>query len=202
MTTVLALQRRLSSLGYNPGPLDGLIGPKTLAAMDKALDAIGSPSPAPEVRQDIAALLGRQPKATRRIDEIIVHCAATPEGRDVSADTIRGWHLQNGWNDIGYHYVVLLDGTVVAGRPEAQIGAHVAAHNTGTLGICYVGGVASDGKTAKDTRTPAQKAALLDLARGLISKYPDISKVTGHNQYAAKACPSFDVRKDPLGALI
>lgn len=202
MTTVLALQRRLSSLGYNPGPLDGLIGPKTLAAMDKALDVIERPSPAPDVRQDIAALLARQPKAMRRIDEIIVHCAATPEGRDISIETIRGWHLQNGWKDIGYHYVVLLDGTVAAGRPEAQIGAHVSGHNTGTLGICYVGGVASDGKTAKDTRTPDQKAALLDLARGLISKYPAIAKVTGHNQYAAKACPSFDVRKDPLGALV
>lgn len=143
-----------------------------------------------------------QPKAKRSITEVIVHCTATPEGRDVSVDTIRSWHKQRGWKDIGYHYVVMLDGTVKPGRPEAQVGAHVAGHNTGTLGVVYVGGVAKDGKTAKDTRTPEQKEALLDLVKALVEKYPTIKKVTGHNQYAAKACPSFDVRKDELSKLV
>lgn len=89
---------------------------------------------------------------------------------------------------------MLLDGTVKPGRPEAELGAHVAGHNTGTIGVVCVGGVAADGKTAKDTRTPAQRAALLEHVRALIARYPTIKKVTGHNQYAAKACPSFDVR--------
>lgn len=142
-----------------------------------------------------------QPKAKRPITEVIVHCTATPEGRDISVQTIREWHKANGWSDIGYHWVVLLDGTVQAGRPEALIGAHVAGHNSGTLGVVYVGGVAEDGKTAKDTRTPAQKKALLAHVKALIERYPTITKVTGHNQYANKACPSFDVRKDELGKL-
>lgn len=142
-----------------------------------------------------------QAKAKRPIDEVIVHCTATPEGRDVSVQTIREWHKGRGWSDIGYHWVVLLDGTVQAGRPEALVGSHVAGRNTGTLGVVYVGGVAKDGKTPKDTRTPAQKKALLAHVKALIERYPTIKKVSGHNQYAAKACPSFDVRKDELGKL-
>lgn len=138
----------------------------------------------------------------RPINEIIVHCTATPEGRHVDVATIRGWHKGQGWRDIGYHWVVYLDGSVHAGRPETEVGSHVAGRNTGTLGVVYVGGVAKDGKTPKDTRTPAQRDALMTLCRSLIAKYPSIKKVTGHNQYAAKACPSFDVRKDPLGALV
>lgn len=143
-----------------------------------------------------------QPKATRPIHEIIIHCTATPEGRDVSVDTIRGWHKAQGWADIGYHWVVGLDGVPRPGRPEAQIGAHVAGHNTGTIGVVYVGGVAKDGKTAKDTRTAAQRTGLIAIVRGLKERYPSIEKISGHNQYANKACPSFDVRKDPLSTLV
>ncbi len=138
----------------------------------------------------------------RAIDEIIVHCTATPEGREVSVETIRGWHKARGWNDIGYHWVVGLDGTVRPGRREAIAGAHVENRNARTIGVVYVGGVAANGKTPKDTRTPAQREALMDLCREIIGRYPSIRKVSGHNQYAAKACPSFDVRKDPLGALV
>lgn len=138
----------------------------------------------------------------RHVNEVIIHCSATPEGRPVSVETIRGWHKARGWSDIGYHWVVHLDGTVEAGRPEDQIGSHVAGRNSRTVGVVYVGGVAKDGKTPKDTRTPEQKEALLDLCREIIARHPSILKVSGHNQYAAKACPSFDVRKDPLGALV
>lgn len=142
-----------------------------------------------------------KPAASRTIKEIIIHCTATPEGRDVSVDTIRKWHKDQGWSDIGYHFVVLLDGTVKSGRPEAIIGAHVAGHNTGTLGVVYVGGCDKTMK-AKDTRTPAQKKALLEFVSQLLKRYPNVKKISGHNQYAAKACPSFDVRKDELGRLI
>lgn len=122
--------------------------------------------------------------------------------RDVSVETIRGWHKANRWADIGYHWVVLLDGMLARGRPEAKLGAHVVGRNERTLGIVYVGGVASDGKTAKDTRTASQRETLLEACRTLIAKYPTIRKVSGHNQYAAKACPSFDVPADPLGHLV
>lgn len=218
--TVQDLQRRLIALGYDLGPseADGVSGPKTKRAVELfqiaeglIVDGIAGPKtvarllekePKDSAVDGAAAVVAKQPKASRAITEIIVHCTATPEGRDVSVDTIRSWHLANGWNDIGYHYVVKLDGSIEAGRPEAQVGSHVANHNSGTLGIVYVGGVAADGKTAKDTRTPDQKAALLDLAGALIAKYPTVRKVTGHNQYAPKACPSFDVRKDDLGRLV
>lgn len=196
--TVLALQRRLKGLGLDPGPLDGLMGPQTLWAVNSALDRLTATS---EPDGPVSGPVASQPKAGRRISEIVIHCTATPEGRDVSVETIRGWHKARGWNDIGYHYVVHLDGKVEAGRPEAKVGAHVSGHNTGTLGVVYVGGVAKDGKTPKDTRTPAQKAALTATVKALVAKYPTIKKITGHNQYAAKACPSFDVRKDPLSEL-
>lgn len=169
----------------------------TIAALQAA---VAESQPAPT---GPAVELPAFPKlTTRRIEEIIVHCTATPEGRPVRVNTIRGWHIGQGWRDIGYHWVVLLDGTIAPGRPESQVGSHVAGHNSGTLGVVYVGGVGADGKTPKDTRTPAQKAALLDLCRALIQRYPAIRKVTGHREYAAKACPSFDVRKDELGKLI
>ena len=132
--------------------------------------------------------------AGRQVNEIIVHCAATPEGRDVDVATIRRWHVEgNGWRDIGYHFVVTLDGVVHAARPINQTGAHVRGRNRGTIGVCYVGGVANDGRlTPKDTRTPAQKAALEQLLRDLLRANPEISRISGHRDYAAKACPSFD----------
>jgi N-acetylmuramoyl-L-alanine amidase len=205
MTTTLDIQERLKHLGFDPGRLDNDYGPRTREAIWAALktlepaDAPPAPLPAPK---DGKSPVWDQPKAPRDIREIIIHCAATPEGRPVTVDQIRSWHKARGWNDIGYHYVVLLDGTVAPGRPEAKIGAHVSGHNSGTLGICYVGGVEKDGLTPKDTRTAAQTAALLDTCRALLAKYPGISKISGHNQYAAKACPSFDVRNDPLGKLV
>ena len=191
------VQAALLSLGYSPGPVDGVwgaktekavrafqtakrltvdgkVGPQTTKALQAAVAEKRPASPAP-------SLPGfTQPRATRRIDEIIIHCTATPEGRDVSVETIRGWHIGQGWKDIGYHWVVMLDGSVKPGRPESQVGSHVAGHNTGTLGVVYVGGVAADGKTPKDTRTPAQKAALLAHVKALIARYPTVKKVTGH----------------------
>lgn len=131
----------------------------------------------------------------RKIDGIIIHCSATPEGRDVSAATIRKWHKAKGWNDIGYHYIIRLDGTVEVGRPVEQPGAHCTGHNQTTIGVCYIGGVAKDGKTPKDTRTDAQKASLLELVKTLqtVHRVPS-SNIFGHNEFANKACPSFDVQ--------
>lgn len=132
----------------------------------------------------------------RHIDEIIIHCSATPEGKDYTVDQIRDWHVSgNGWQDIGYHYVIYRDGSVHEGRPESMMGAHTRGHNARSIGVCYVGGCAADGKTPKDTRTPAQRKALKDLVRRLLEKYPGAT-VHGHNEFARKACPSFDVSKE------
>ena len=131
----------------------------------------------------------------RNIKELIVHCSATPEGKDYSVDTIRQWHLQRGFSDIGYHYVIYRDGSIHIGRDESIIGAHCTGHNTNSIGICYIGGCASDGKTPKDTRTPQQKQSLVKLLKELKTKYPQAS-IHSHRDYANKACPSFDATKE------
>lgn len=131
----------------------------------------------------------------RTINEIIVHCSATPEGRPTTVGDIRSWHKKRGFKDIGYHYVVYLDGSIHAGRPESAIGAHCTGHNRHSIGVCYIGGVAKDMKSPKDTRTEAQKKSLLQLLRQLKKKYPQ-AKIYGHRDFAAKACPSFDARKE------
>lgn len=126
----------------------------------------------------------------REIDKIIVHCTATKEGRAVSIEEITRWHKEDGYKTIGYHYVVGLDGTVYPGRGEHRIGAHCLGHNASSIGVVYVGGFTKSGKP-KDTRTPAQKKALLSLLRELREKYPKAS-IHGHNEYSNKACPCFD----------
>lgn len=131
----------------------------------------------------------------RNIKELIVHCSATPEGKDYSVDTIRQWHLQRGFSDIGYHYVIYRDGSIHTGRDESVIGAHCTGHNTNSIGVCYIGGVATDGKTPKDTRTAEQKQSLVKLLKELKIKYPQAS-IYGHRDFANKACPSFDATKE------
>ena len=131
----------------------------------------------------------------RKITEIIVHCSATAEGKNFGAKDIDLWHRAQGWDCIGYHYVVRLDGTVEEGRPVERIGAHCKGHNAYSIGVCYVGGVAADGKTPKDTRTAAQKAALISLIRRLKSNYPG-AKVYGHRDFARKACPCFEAKSE------
>lgn len=136
----------------------------------------------------------------RTIKEIIIHCSATAEGRNVTTEQIRHMHTApvskggRGWNDIGYHYVIELDGSVHIGRPESVIGAHCKGHNSNSLGVCYVGGLAADGKTQKDTRTVAQYDAMTKLLRQLKQKYPQAS-IYGHREFANKSCPCFDVKK-------
>ena len=124
---------------------------------------------------------------------IILHCSATREGQDIKAATIKQWHKQKGWQDIGYHYVIDLDGTVEQGRKEECVGAHCTGKNSIAIGICYIGGCDKNMRP-KDTRTQAQKDALLDLVFLLLQKYHlTIHDVHCHNEFAAKACPSFDI---------
>lgn len=131
----------------------------------------------------------------RKINEIIVHCAATREGRDFTVEDITRWHKARGFATIGYHYVIYRDGSIHEGRPLEQIGAHCVGHNKHSIGICYIGGCASDGKTPKDTRTPEQKEALLALLRRLKARFPNAT-IHGHRDFAAKACPSYDAFRE------
>ena len=131
----------------------------------------------------------------RTINKLIVHCPATREGQEISVETIRKWHLQRGWRDIGYHYVIYLNGTVKKGRDLKISGAHTRGYNKESIGICYIGGVESDGKTPKDTRTDAQKESLSSLLLKLKSEHCD-SIVYGHRDFSAKACPSYDATEE------
>ena len=136
--------------------------------------------------------------SVREITEVIVHCAATPEGKPFTVDDVRRWHRQQGWTDIGYHYVIGLRGELWLGRDVDIQGAHCAAggHNRNSIGVCYIGGVASDGKTPKDTRTPEQKATLLKLLMDLRKLYPGM-RIYGHHDFErGKACPSFDAKNE------
>ena len=139
-------------------------------------------------------------KSTRTINKIILHCSATPEGKDYDVNTIKKWHLQRGFSDIGYHYVIYRDGSIHIGRDVNISGAHCTNHNANSIGICYIGGLDSTGKNAKDTRTDAQKKSLVSLTKKLMSIYKlSVSNVHCHNEYANKACPSFkiiDFRKE------
>ena len=127
----------------------------------------------------------------RDIDKIIIHCSATREGEEFSVDTIRSWHKKRGWADVGYHYIVHLDGSISYGRDIDLIGAHTKGHNTGSIGVCYIGGVEADGETPKDTRTPEQKESLLDLIKTL-KRLNSNAVVYGHRDFSSKACPSYD----------
>lgn len=136
-------------------------------------------------------------KSKRKITEIIVHCSATPEGKHFTVDDIRKWHKAQGWSDIGYHYLIYLDGSIHNGRDVDIVGAHCSNHNSNSIGVCYIGGVEKDGKTPKDTRTPEQKDSLLYLLKEMKRLYPN-AWIYGHRDFAAKACPSFDAFNEYL----
>ena len=131
----------------------------------------------------------------RNINKIIIHCSATPEGKNFTVKQIDACHRQRGFNGIGYHFVIYLDGSIHVGRALTKAGAHCKGHNAHSIGVCYIGGVATDGKTPKDTRTDAQKASLVKLITELRQQFPNAS-VHGHREFANKACPCFDARKE------
>lgn len=135
----------------------------------------------------------------RNINEIVVHCTATRpkwwEGRSAEekAREVRQWHLDRGFNDIGYHWLIDRDGTIVKGRDESKTGAHVKGHNANTIGISLFGGHGSSSDDQfSDNYTPAQETALRQLIAEIEMRY-NIQKVSGHNEYSTKACPGFRV---------
>ena len=159
---------------------DGIVGDKTWEALPKPNYGFG----------------GILKQSKRTIKEIIVHCTATPEGRVETVQSIRNMHKAKGWSDIGYHYLIGLNGERWEGRNVNLIGAHCEGHNSNSIGVCYVGGV--DKKMqAKDTRTEKQKDALVALLNDLRKLYPK-AKIYGHRDFdkKGKACPSFDATKE------
>lgn len=134
-------------------------------------------------------------KPIKEVRYLVVHCAATRADSDIGLKEIRSWHYQRGFVDIGYHYVIRRDGGVETGRPLDRPGAHARGFNHLSLGICLVGGVASDGKTPENNFTPEQFHALWALLQELKKKYPE-ALILGHRDLpnVNKGCPSFDVQ--------
>lgn len=141
----------------------------------------------------------------RRIQRLVIHCTATPPGREVSAQDIRNWHTLpepqgRGWRQVGYTDLIHLDGRVerlVPNNEDAyvdgwEITNGAKGYNATSRHIVYAGGVAKDGKTPMDTRTPKQKEALKHYVLDFHERFP-FAEIVGHNQLANKDCPSFDV---------
>lgn len=132
----------------------------------------------------------------RFINDIIVHCTATLPGQDVGVAEVTQWHRARGWKNIGYHYLVRLDGSVEKGRPASQPGAHCYGHNAHSVGVAYVGGLDGEGRP-KDTRTEAQRRAMLKLLADLTRMYR--CRIHGHRDYAQRDCPCFDAAREYEG---
>lgn len=184
---------------------DGIVGPKTWEMLEQVHRV--------EQTDDFSKLYKGQLTASRRvINEIVVHCTATPEGRDYTVADIKRWHTTpvskggRGWSDIGYHYVIYRDGTIHGGRPVDIAGAHASGHNSHSIGVVYVGGMDAQNKNAKDTRTDEQRRGMKALLTRLCKMYPK-ANVLGHRELSPdkngdgiisewewmKACPSFEV---------
>lgn len=138
----------------------------------------------------------------RKINEIIVHATATPADwrpNDTTAGrvaAVKSWHVNGrGWSDIGYHFLIDRDGTVAAGRPVSRPGAHVAGRNIGTIGVSLFGGLGGrKDDVFADHYTRAQDKALRGLIADLQDRFGPGMHLSGHHEYANKACPCFDVR--------
>lgn len=130
----------------------------------------------------------------RTITLIIVHCSANREGSKLRLADIDRYHKSLGWKGGGYHYVIPTDGTIEVWRPEEMVGAHCKNHNRHSIGVCYIGGLAADGKTPKDTRTAEQRRALKLLLDDLHRRYPK-ALILGHCDLdpMKPCCPGFDV---------
>ena len=142
-----------------------------------------------------------------KLKNLIIHCTATPEGRSVSSNDIRKWHTSpvskggRGWKQVGYTDMIHLDGRIerlVENNEDMmvdpwEITNGAQGYNSVSRHVVYVGGVAKDGKTPKDTRTPAQLQAMANYVRDFHRRFPSV-RIIGHREVAAKACPSFDVQ--------
>ena len=120
------------------------------------------------------------------IKNIVIHCSDSPQGRGDNAEVIHRWHLENGWSGIGYHKVILEDGSIENGRPLYWVGSHARGHNKSSIGICLIG----DGEY-----TGHQYASLRGLIFNMLDRFPT-AEVVGHCDLdSGKTCPKFDVKK-------
>lgn len=136
-------------------------------------------------------------QSKRKITLIVVHCTGTEEGKDVTVQAIRNYHVNhNGWRDIGYHYVIYRDGSLHEGRDVNISGGHARGYNSNSIGIVYVGGCPKGHLgQSKDTRTAAQKATLVRLLKDMRRMYPQ-ARIVGHKDLNKTSCPGFDAKTE------
>jgi N-acetylmuramoyl-L-alanine amidase len=129
------------------------------------------------------------------IQYLVIHCSATKPSMDTDAATIKEWHLDRGFSDIGYHYIIKRNGEVETGRSEDTQGAHALGYNDRSLGICLIGGVTEDDHTVGENNfTDDQWNSFAHLIEQLEDKYLGV-KIIGHNEISKKFCPSFNVQQ-------
>jgi N-acetylmuramoyl-L-alanine amidase len=133
-------------------------------------------------------------KLRKHTNKIIIHYTETVEHQDFDIDDVREWHTLRGFSDIGYHFLIKLDGTVQFGRQIDLVGAHCHGQNYDSIGVCYVGGKCTDG-TLADTRTPEQMKSLETTIAFIRSVYGYIP-CFGHNDYSEKVCPGYNVKHE------
>lgn len=143
----------------------------------------------------------------KQTNVIVIHCSATKPSQNIGVAEIKKWHIANGWIDIGYHWVIRRNGVLEQGRNEEVAGAHVAGHNSNSVGVCLVGGVNEQGK-ADNNFTNEQFMTLKWVVHYLLARYPG-AKIVGHRDLSPdlnndgkitsnefiKECPSFDAVK-------
>ena len=196
--SISLIQTGLRDLGYPPGVIDGLFGARTRAAALAWLDEAGAPADAALMPETTALIY--QGSKRYPVNEIVVHCSATrPDwmaGSGLAAQVaeIRRWHMQdNGWKDIGYHWIIGRDGKILPGRAETTIGAGVVGHNNGVIHVTLIGGAGSaETDRFADHFTPSQDVTLRQQLQA-IGMRTQIRRISGHNEWAAKACPGFTV---------
>lgn len=218
------LQRLLKDVGFYTGAIDGIFGNKSWLAVENiCADTCGFKADKEEKYKAYAAQIAlnkllnsglvvdgnwgiksqaawskyygksKSSQKVSGIKYITIHCTASPIGRGDTAEDITQWDIER-FSRPSYHYVIEETGNIVSTLPENKLGAHTGGHNTGNIGISYIGGIDKEGKP-QDTRTDAQKKAMRDLINELKGKYPN-AKILGHNEWAGvnKACPSFSVK--------
>ena len=128
----------------------------------------------------------------RPLRKIILHCSATPAGVEITREQIDRWHKKRGFVEIGYHYLIHIDGSLEKGRDLDVVGAHCKGQNPGSIGVCYIGGLGDQGQFA-DTMTFAQEMTWTNLVHSMRTLFGPLT-IHGHNEFADKACPCFVVK--------
>lgn len=137
-------------------------------------------------------------RVRKQTTHIVIHKAATKPSMDIDVDWIADIHVvENGWDDVGYHYFIQRDGTVDQGRDITMQGAHCPGMNHKSVAICMAGGMAEGSSRSENNFTEAQWEALVATTQSIMDAHHiGVDGVRGHSECAeGKDCPSFSMEK-------